>query len=381
MKLGTFSEHGSHTTTEQINNSLLSCLPRRFILRIGHINLARGFSGGEQQTLNLVRELAYKEVDQLLICRGSGRLAESVSKLGVEVIFVKHWLGSVLPYPKVDIWHAHDGKAVHYAAIHHRLRKTPFLITRRVDNPIKENLFTRNAYRSAFIVACLSHAIKDMVHRLDPSITTTIIPSSFSTFDFNLFEAALIRKQHQGKFLIGQVGSLLQHKGQHITIEAARILENKIPTIHFLLLGNGPEKDSLLAASKGLSNISFLGHKRDIGPYFSAFNLFVFPSLSEGLGSSILEAMQAKVPVIASRAGGIPDIVEHHVTGLLVDRENPLALAEAIEYLYHHPAERLRLAQNALNQLQRFSPAKIAARYIQIYQTAMGDRASQHPPL
>lgn len=272
----------------------------------------------------------------------------------------------------MDLWHAHDGKAVYWAALQHKLRGTPYLITRRVDNPITPNPIARAAYRNASFVACLSRAIEIRVAQIEPRANCVIIPSSFSRFRQDSSDISAIRERYAEKFLVGQVGSLLRHKGQHVTIEAARRIAQELPQVHFLLLGEGPERENLAAASQHLPNVSLLGHQSNIGPYFAAFDLFIFPSLNEGLGSSILEAMQAGTPVLASRVGGIPDVVDHQVTGWLVEPASAAELAEAIEHLYRHPQLRQKLAQRASEKLNRFSPVAIAERYLRLYQAMTG---------
>lgn len=318
-----------------------------------------------------MRELATQGLRQKLLCRSPGRLAESAAKLGIETHYIKHWLvGHHRKFP-VDLWHAHDGKAVYWAALQHKLYGKPYFITRRVAHSIKSNPGARAAYRNASRVVCLSHAIDNQVLELEPRTRRTIIPSSFSTFRSDLQRAAAIRSQYADKFLVGQVGSLFRIKGQHITIEAARLLSTRLPQVHFLFLGDGPERDALAKDSAGLSNLSILGHQRDIGPYFQAFDLFILPSLLEGLGSSILEAMQARTPVLASNVGGIPDVVNHQVTGWLVNPGDPAELAEAIEHLYRNPELRQQLAQKASENLTRFSPKAVAASYLRLYRSVI----------
>lgn len=222
------------------------------------------------------------------------------------------------------------------------------------------------AYRQASMVVCLSRAIEAKVKELDNEIKTTIIPSSYSGFNHFPQDKEKIKEEYKGKFLIGQVGALRKHKGQHITIKAAHLLQD-LPDIHFLFLGDGPDRKELEEKAKNLTNVNFLGHKKNIGPYFAAFDLFIFPSLSEGLGSSILEAMQAGVPVLASNTGGIPDIIEHAVTGWLIEPGDPVQLAQAIRHLYSNPELRTQLATQASERLHKFSPQSIGKLYLELY--------------
>lgn len=336
-------------------------------MRVCHINLAKGFSGGEQQTLNLIRELAGRSLEQRVVCREGGELERRVRELGIHCHPVSHFIRGHRHAPGADILHGHCGKSVYWATLEHLLRGTPYLVTRRVDNPLDRGPLTRWAYRGASRIVCLSHAIEASVQAGVGPVPTAIIPSSYSHFLSDPAKAAELRKAWPGKFLVGQVGNLLGHKGHDVTLQAARNLASTHPHIHFLILGDGPRREELERAAADLPNLTFLGHQKAIGNYLSILDLFVFPSLTEGLGSSILEAMQAGVPVIASEAGGIPDLITQESTGILVPPGDASALAQAIARLEGDPEFRSALAAEATRQLWRYSPTSLADRYLAIY--------------
>lgn len=139
------------------------------------------------------------------------------------------------------------------------------------------------------------------------------------------------------------------------------------PDCQFLLLGEGPDRADFEAQARGLENVSFLGHKDNIGSWLAALDLLLFPSLSEGLGSTILEAMQHNVPVIASKAGGIPDIVRDGENGILVPPGNAMALEQAINALLASPSRAKALVEKAKADLSVFSPTQTATAYQQLY--------------
>lgn len=336
-------------------------------MRICHVNLARGFSGGEQQTLNLLLGLAERGVEQRLVCYRGGELASRARAAGIEIRELGHYLrGHRQPEP-CDLTHAHCGRSVYWAAIEHRLRATPYVITRRVDNPLHQTFTTRWSYQHAARVVCLSRAIKAVVHQCVGRVKTTLIPDSCSNFSANPTQVAAIRERWPGKLLVGQVGKLLHHKGHDTTLAAARALADSRPQLQFLILGDGPRREELAQQVADLANVSLLGHQSQIGNYIAALDLFLFPSLSEGLGSSILEAMQARVPVIASNAGGIPDLIDDEKNGLLVPAGDGVALAQAIERLLLDDQLRHRLVESAHNRLSAYTPEAIADRYLALY--------------
>ena len=133
--------------------------------------------------------------------------------------------------------------------------------------------------------------------------------------------------------VIGVVGHLSEVKGHTYLIEAAPKICKKFPDVKFVFAGSGPQRETLEKQVKNLnlsSNFHFLGVRRDIPELLNIIDIFVLPSLFEGLPNVILEAMASSKPVVASAVGGIPEAVQHQVTGLLVPPKDPDALADAI---------------------------------------------------
>jgi len=143
-----------------------------------------------------------------------------------------------------------------------------------------------------------------------------------------------------GAFVIGSVGWLTPVKGHAVLIEAFARLKRKHPAVHLLLIGSGWLRDELktLAASLGVaSSVDLLGMRTDVPECLGAMQCFVLPSLNEGMGRALVEAMAAARPVVASRVGGIPAIVEDRRTGLLVPPGDADALAAAIAEVIERP--------------------------------------------
>lgn len=338
-------------------------------MQICHVNLAKGFSGGERQTLNLIRSLAAQGVEQWVVIRPDSSLNDKLAGLNVTVVHAKHhllghhrrWL------PKSVMLHAHDGKAVYWCALQGLLHGNRYIITRRVDNKLKSSALTRLAYRNAATVVGLSRAIEAQILTLDNRITTRVIPSSFSTFAADPQRVAEIQAQYPDKILIGQVGKLLHHKGYHLTIEVARRLAKTHPQLQFLFLGSGKDESQLKQQAQGIDNIEFLGHCDDIGNYLAAMKLMLFPSLNEGLGSTVLEAWQHDTPVIGANAGGIPDMIVDGQTGLLVEPGDDQAIERALLTLLADESLQQQLAAGAKERLRDFSPQSVCERYLALY--------------
>lgn len=149
------------------------------------------------------------------------------------------------------------------------------------------------------------------------------------------------------EFLVGAVSRLVPLKGLKHFVEAATIVARDLPEARFLVVGDGPERAALEAAARAAGvdqRMVFLGYRQHVGDVLDALDLFVSPSLAEGLGLSIVEAMLLNVPVVASNVGGIPEVLDHGNAGVLVPPGDSSGLAAAIRALLKDPGERRRLA-------------------------------------
>jgi glycosyltransferase involved in cell wall biosynthesis len=139
------------------------------------------------------------------------------------------------------------------------------------------------------------------------------------------------------RFVIGITGRLRPEKGHKILFETIKQIKHEIPDLILVITGTGSLYHQLkqYANDLGIDNfLIFTDFRKDIPDILASFDLFIMPSLSEGLGTSVLEAAAAGIPIIASDIGGIPDIIEHEKSGLLVQPGQIKPLAEAIIRLY-----------------------------------------------
>ncbi|MFZ0707245.1 MAG: glycosyltransferase [Candidatus Korobacteraceae bacterium] len=153
------------------------------------------------------------------------------------------------------------------------------------------------------------------------------------------------------------VGRMSVEKGHANLLSAIAILKGRseLPKHRFLLVGDGPEEANLRrqAAQLGIENrLVWAGFQKNVAPYYALATIYALPSMSEGSPNVILEAMAAGLPIAATRAGGVPEILENDVTGLVVPTQNPQALADAIQQLLLSPDLRVRLASSARQQVE-----------------------------
>jgi len=340
---------------------------------IVHVNFAKGFRGGESQTQLLIEELSSRGYKQKLIVRKHSELANRMeSTVNLEIIKLKKPYAFHLTSIKdASILHAHETKAAQFCFFANLFYKIPYIITRRVDNPIKQNLFNKKVYENALYTAILSQAIKKETLKVSNDINLVIVPDAYHKLASNPTEVALLQKRFSKKFIIGHIGELdNDHKGQFYLIEAMKSIQEKYADIHLILLGKGKDKKNFEEQSKELNNITFEGFVSNVADYIECFDLFIFPSLHEGMGSSLFDVMQKHVAIGASNVGGIPDIIEHNVNGLLFPPKDSEAIFKTIEKLYLSSELRERLSTNAFKNIENFSYELMADRYIELYKSA-----------
>jgi glycosyltransferase involved in cell wall biosynthesis len=185
--------------------------------------------------------------------------------------------------------------------------------------------------------------------------------------------------------VIGTVGRLAEEKGHVYLLHAAKQVLHKYPEVIFLIVGDGPLKGFLERECSQLAETGYLrtgcpkgpvvfaGIRNDIPDIYMLMDIFVLPSLVEGLPMALLEAMASQRPVVATKVGGIPKVVEHGHCGLLIQPGDVNSLAKAILDLLANPEKGHWLAKHARQKVeQQFSSRVMAERYVEVYQDVLG---------
>ena len=229
---------------------------------------------------------------------------------------------------------------------------------------------TRWIWRRASRVVAVCDSLGQLTQRTLPGLGYTVIPNGV---DLELFHpaAGAGRARGNGPIRCLAVARLVERKGLGDLIRAFALL----PRGHFALevVGDGPDRERLghLAASLGIaSEIRFTGSlDRDaVAERYRAADLFTLPSSAEAFGNVFAEALASGLPVVGSTVGGIPELVEHGVNGLLVDPGQPLALAQAIQYLAHDPELRqLMSIRNRAKAEAELEWSQATSRYLAVY--------------
>jgi len=341
---------------------------------VAHVNVSRGYRGGERQTELLIRELTNCNVHQVLVTRQGEPLAQRLQGVNVEVREISGYPTAVaMATGGVDLVHVHEGRSVYGAYLRSLISGTPYIVTRRIDNPFGNSWLTHKAYRRATFVVAVAPQISDIIGRYDHSIRSRVIHSASSGLQVDDAQSSAIRNGFPGKFLVGHVGALdNKQKGQEYIIQVAETLRHSHPDIQFLLVGGGDDEAMLRIAASGLSNVTFTGFVNNVGDYLAAFDIFILPSNKEGIGSIVLDAMERGLAVIASRVGGVPEIVRNGENGILIDQAQPDQLAAAVLRLRDSPELRHRLGKRGLDIAKSFPASVMCEKYLNLYRDVLG---------
>jgi len=172
------------------------------------------------------------------------------------------------------------------------------------------------------------------------------------------------------EFVLGHLGAFTQEKGQDVALDALLLLADRLPQARLLLAGDGPTRTSPEIARKveqAHSRVRLCGDIEELADFYPALDLFVMPSRAEGLGSAALHAMAFGIPVVASRVGGLPEIVSEGETGWVVPPNSAAALAEAILAAASDTSRLGELGGKARERAPQFSTDIMLARTEALY--------------
>jgi glycosyltransferase involved in cell wall biosynthesis len=344
-------------------------------MHVKHVNFAKGFRGGERQTLNLVEGLAAEGISQTLVCHPDSELRKRAEQIGVATRLVRQPMCGHMAPSRADIVHVHEARGAYWAAIEHLLRGTEYLITRRIPNPVSGNVVNRYVYQRAIELVGVSRDVSARLREQTGHDVATVLDSC-TVHAGDPLRVAEIKAQLGGGPIIGHVGALQDHhKGQSILIAAFQQLLQAYPDARLVLLGEGPDKERFVRQAAGDARIVFAGFQQDVGSWLMAMDVFAFPSREEGLGSSVLDAMLLGVPVVSSTVGGLPELIGDDARGLSVQGGDPVLWAQTLRRMLEDRDLRERLRQAAQQFAQQHDIAAMTRQYLHIYNAILGLRS------
>lgn len=304
-------------------------------MKVLHVSTARTWRGGEQQLLYLMKGLSSQAVSQVLLTPEDSVLSEKSHEENVQTI----GFSGRLPLPFIiakavrshgcSIIHVHDSHA-HTAAVIAAAfldMNMPVIVSRRVDFRVSDSPLSRWKYRHASVkrIICVSEAVRQIM-TLDVKDVSLlrVVHDGVEVTEFPRPDRAVLMEElgiPLDMKLVGNVSALADHKDHPTFLRAAVELLSQRKDIRFLLAGSGPEESNIrtIITDLGLENqVLLLGFRPDPIRIISSLDVFMMTSKTEGLGSVVLDAFACGTPVVATAAGGIPELVENGKTGLLV---------------------------------------------------------------
>ena len=264
------------------------------------------------------------------------------------------------------------GAAVIYKTFFPKVR---FILTLQEGKDLnRQNIlikyFRNLIIRKADVVTAISHYLADYAKKINPKAELHIIPNGVDLGKFTIHESRITNHEK----VVITVSRLVKKNGIGDLIDAMAVVRNEIPDAKLTIIGSGPLEKilKLKVRSLNLENyIEFLGEiSNELLPKcLSMANIFVRPSLSEGLGTAFLEAMAAGLPVVGTAVGGIPDFLKDKQTGLFCKPGDPDDIADKIIMLLENDELRNRLAGNGRRLVEeKYDWEKIASEFAKLYQ-------------
>jgi L-malate glycosyltransferase len=315
-----------------------------------HIDTARTWRGGQQQVLLTVVGLRARGHRAVLVAHREGELFRRASEgpdlvplaPANEIDLAAAWkLSKIIRQWKPEIVHAHDPHAVSMAALALSFGapepRPKTIASRRVDFHLQSHAFSQWKYRQMDGFIAASQAIKKiLVADGIPAGRIEVVHDGIDVEKIQNRPVVDLHKEYwlpHGVPVMVNVGALVGHKGQKYLVDAMPIVLREVPDAHLVIFGEGDLRAPLEKQIKQLSlgkRVLLPGFREDVMSLMKSADLFVMSSVTEGLGSAVLDAMAMGHAVVGTKAGGIPEAVIHEETGLLVEPADARALAAAI---------------------------------------------------
>lgn len=332
--------------------------------------------GGPTIFVNTLKHLDKTKYNITVCCLfGGGELVPDVENAGIKVVVLglrkwKPWLVFKLAWlmrkQHTQIVHTHLWASNVIGGLSAVLARIPEIITtlhhttekRSRAELVTEKMISCFTAKTIAVSKYVKSSFADKAN-INPS-KIDVIYNNIDLDNFVVNNAALIKKKQalgitDDSVVIGTVANLSSIKGHRYLIRAIPLVLKEYSSVKFIFVGRGHLRDILEKQAKGtgvFNSILFLGVRNDISELTSLFDLVVLPSLSEGLGVVLLEAMAMKKAIVATQAGGIPEVVSNGITGILVPPADSGSLAQAIIKLLKNKELRDKMGQKGYERVK-----------------------------
>ena len=347
--------------------------------------------GAESVLIRLVEGLDKNRYRSVVCLLSDGWLKVELEKRRIETVVIPQphsfdvrWLFQAFRLLKehhIHVMHSHEFATNVYAALLSMVTGVPVVATAHGKNYYGDKWRRRAAYRftarHSAMVAVSNDLKRFLTERIGiPPRDIRVVHNGIDLRHYSVNVAnADIRADlgiGTGQRVIGTVGNLFAVKGQTYLLRACKAVASAYPNFVLLVAGEGEQLGPLQEEASDLGiagNVRFLGFRDDVPSLLQAMEVFVLPSLSEGLPLSILEALALEKPVVATNVGGIPEIVQDGLTGFLVPPRNPETLADKILLLLRYPEMAAELGRAGRKRVEEaFDVTKMIQEYQLLYE-------------
>lgn len=356
-------------------------------MRIIHINTQKNWRGGERQLSWLYEGIQKKGIEQIIICRKKSKLEAfsienkiQIKSFSIQIYTLFYVAFKLLKLIKKEetIVHCHDSKSHTIALILKLIYRSnvKVVVHRKVNFPIK-GFFSKNIkYSEKYINAlfCVSKSVEATVFKSTGFNNTIVIYDMIKPF-----KIPLISKYSSEKFQIGYIAALTEEKDHFTFLKTAKNILEINPNVQFTLAGEGKLKEKLIDFTNELGiakNINFVGFVIDIPSLIADIDLLLFTSISEGLGSTILDFFMTKKPVVTVKNGGSEELVFQNETGFICELKDDENLAKYCLELINNPELSFKITENAYKfVIENFSVNTIIDKTLDAYTKILKDKS------
>ena len=351
-------------------------------MKILHVDTGKEWRGGQRQALFLHDALRERGHDSRIVCNEKGvfkdRLTENYYSVRyrneLDFSFVRLILEIVDDF-KPDIIHSHDAHALTPSLFVRMLRsKVRHVHTRRVDFSVNKGWLSVRKYRNRWLdrLVAISGAVKNILKNdgIPESKIDVIYDGVYFPNSVDQEAVGRIRAEFNGKTIVGNLGNFADHKDHYTLIKAYDKICHKRNDTVLLLVGDGPLYQEIQGYVNSLSckgSVIFTGFRTDVYELISAMDIFVITSKEEGLCTTIIDAMHLKKPIVATRAGGIPELVKDGCNGYLSEVREFELIAQQIIELIDHQGKRFEFGKNGKNIALGFNVGRMTNAYVELY--------------
>lgn len=358
-------------------------------MKVLHVETGRNLYGGSLQVVYLINGLKDKGVSNILVCTAGSPIEQAAQ--GADRAYPLPMAGDLdLPFiwrllriikrERPDILHLHSRRGADtLGGVAARLSRVKSVLSRRVDNP-EYPLVARFKYALYDRVITISEGIREVLIR--EGVPPGKIECVKSAVDSRLYSGECLREWFGQEFSIppelkavGMVAQFIARKGHRYLLSAIPDILRSIPQVKFIFFGKGPPDElRKLCQMLGIEgHVHFAGFRGDLERVLPCLDVLVHPAEMEGLGVSLLQAAASGVPVVATRVGGIPEIVRDGINGLLIPPRNTKAISEAVIKLLSNPEGARRMGAEG-NRIVRkeFSIESMVEGNLRVYEKVLG---------